>query len=618
MRRLAAVLACALAAVLAAGGAFSVRGEGSIKGEIEIRLDPAGSSASGAGVDIDGGEIAIHSPGVYRVTGTLPDGRILVKVGKEDEVTLILDGADISNAAEAAVFVENAGLTTIRLAGGSVNRIRSGEPVEISADAADDAASGGALHAKDDLVIEGEGALTVLGYVNNGIHCSNRLTIRGGEIAVEAVNNGVKGKDGVTVSGGRLTVRSGGDGLDSDAEDGEGYGVIDITGGSISIVSDGDGAQAATALRVSGGSVAITSGGGSAAAAPRRSEERWGPWNRGENWDRDEESDGVSAKGLKAGTLLAITGGEIAVDAADDALHSDGEAVISGGALALASGDDGVHADDSLSVSAGTIAISTSYEGMEANRILVSGGEIDLTADDDGLNANGGQSMMMGRGFGGRGGSGMPDNSNEQGDFVRPGGLDEPGGPRMEMQARAEAGPLPELRITGGALHIDAEGDGLDSNGDLIIDGGTIVVDGPSRSGNGALDSGTESGGACVVNGGTVLAIGSSGMAETFGGESGQCSFRHSFGQPLAAGTRITVTGAAGDVLFEHIAAKEFSSVVFSCPELEIGGTCVLTAGEQSVEIAIDAVATESGESGNDAPPMDRGAGYARGPKGFH
>lgn len=186
--------------------------------------------------------------------------------------------------------------------------------------------------------------------------------------------------------------------------------------------------------------------------------------------------------------------------------------------------------------------------------------------------------------------------------FAPDGRMNEAGGElpeRMEdkipEEPSAEEESLPVLRITGGSLRVDAEGDGLDSNGNLIIEGGEIVVDGPSRSGNGALDSGSESGGACLVNGGTILAIGASGMAESFDGASEQCSFRHTFEQELPAGSEITVTDADGNALVEHTAAKSFSSVVFSCPELTTGESYVLTAGDERVEITMDAAAVESG-----------------------
>lgn len=44
------------------------------------------------------------------------------------------------------------------------------------------------------------------------------------------------------------------------------------------------------------------------------------------------------------------------------------------------------------------------------------------------------------------------------------------------------------IRITGGVLYINAQGDGVDSNGALYVSGGKTYVDGPENSGNGALD----------------------------------------------------------------------------------------------------------------------------------
>ena len=156
---------------------------------------------------------------------------------------------------------------------------------------------------------------------------------------------------------------------------------------------------------------------------------------------------------------------------------------------------------------------------------------------------------------------------------------------------------MPTLLITGGKIYVNEQGDGLDSNGNILVEGGFVVVDGPSLSGNGALDAGTEIGGVCEIHGGVVLAIGSRGMAETFGSSSTQVSFEYSFDRDIAAGSELTVTTSDGFVLIRHTSAKTFSSVVFSCPALELGETVTLTAGGQSAEIALDAVSTQSGNS---------------------
>ena len=116
------------------------------------------------------------------------------------------------------------------------------------------------------------------------------------------------------------------------------------------------------------------------------------PGGRGS--DNSTEETGTSMKGLKASSGLLISGGSIAIDSADDAIH----------------------AEDTLTITAGEIVISESYESLEALHIEVQGGSIDLTASDDSLNAaggtdqsgtTGGRDGMFGGGRGGRPGGGL-------------------------------------------------------------------------------------------------------------------------------------------------------------------------------------------------------------------
>ena len=110
----------------------------------------------------------------------------------------------------------------------------------------------------------------------------------------------------------------------------------------------------------------------------------------------DESTSTESTKGLKGGTSVKISDGVITVNAADDAVHSNGEIVILGGSLVLAAGDDGIHAASLVMIEGGTVEISESYEGIEAAVINISDGTIDLKASDDGFNASDGSGGMMG------------------------------------------------------------------------------------------------------------------------------------------------------------------------------------------------------------------------------
>lgn len=563
-----------------------------------ITLSPDGSTSTDASVLIDGQTVTITQAGTYQIAGTLDDGALIVESGENAKITLVLGGVSIKNTTGAAIQIATADDVTIELAEGTTNVLQSGEEVDIATATESKEASGGALQSKADLKIKGRGSLTVLGYLNNGIHCTKDLKIKNGNISVTALGHGIKGKNSVTVSGGTVTVTSGKDGITSDETENEEKGFVTIEDGEIIITSAGDGVSAETTLTVTGGVISIISGGGSANAQQKTDNMRG--W-----WDFDNsasDDNSVSCKGLKAGKAMMISGGSITIDAQDDALHTDGDMTISGGECILSTGDDGAHAELSLTVLDGKITVLTSYEGLEANQITLADGELDITATDDGINANGGSdgfSGGFGGGFGGgRGGMGgsfggrRNDTNNHSGDMTPPDGNAPSGNPpTMPGQDAADSTTTddtidkqPVLLITGGKITVNADGDGLDSNGNLRVEGGDITINGPSNGGNGALDIGTENGGVGFISGGTLIALGTSSMAENFGSTSTQCAFlvtMNSFG----AGETITITDSQGNVLYTGVTVKSANSVVFSSPDLTVGETYTVTIGSTSATV---------------------------------
>lgn len=601
-----------LISILAAGAALlasTAFADGS------ITLSPDGSTSTDASVRIDGQTVTITQAGTYQIAGTLDDGALIVESAENAKITLVLGGVSIKNSTGAAIQIATADDVTIELAEGTTNVLQSGEEVDIATATESEEASGGALQSKADLKIKGKGSLTVLGYLNNGIHCTKDLKIKNGNISVTALRHGIKGKNSVTVSGGTVTVTSGKDGITSDETENEEKGFVTIEDGEIIITSAGDGVSAETTLTVTGGVISIISGGGSANAQQKTDNMR--DW-----WDFDNsasDDNSASCKGLKAGKALVISGGSITIDAQDDALHTDGDMTISGGECILSTGDDGAHAALSLTVLDGKITVLTSYEGLEANQITLAGGELDITASDDGINANGGSdgfSGGFGGGFGGgRGGMGgsfggrRNDTNNQSGDMTPPdnnnmmppdnsnmqtppdGNAPSGNPPTMPGQDAADttttddtADKQPVLLITGGKITVNADGDGLDSNGNLRVEGGDITINGPANGGNGAIDIGTENGGAGVIAGGTLIALGASSMAENFGSTSTQCAFlvtMNSFG----AGETITITDSQGTVLCTGVTVKSANSVVFSSADLVVGETYTVTIGSTSATV---------------------------------
>lgn len=394
------------------------------------------------------GGVDITEPGVYRLSGQVADGSIRVAPATEGDVWLLLDGVSVHNEDGAALTSDGCDKLILTLAEGSVNSLTQGSATP------DEEDNDAAIYVRDDLTINGTGALTIESAYLDGINCRDSLRIVSGEITVTAVDDGLVGKDEVTIGGGTIAISAQtGDGIKStNAEDAD-RGFVTIADGSLT----------------------ITTGEGSASVSQTASD-GWG------DWQQQTEEDTPSQKGVKAETTLTVSGGVLSIDSVDDALHAV-DVAISGGEMTLATGDDGVHADNTLTVSGGTITVTRSYEGLEGAAMTLSGGEISITASDDGINGAGGDSATTDEGtFGASGRFGRDRFASSTG----------------------------TVRISGGVISVDASGDGVDVNDDLEMTGGELYVNGPQSSGNGALDYD----GSFTLTGGTVIAVGAAGMAQ--------------------------------------------------------------------------------------------------------
>ena len=244
---------------------------------------------------------------------------------------------------------------------------------------------------------------------------------------------------------------------------------------------------------------------------------------------------------------------------------------VNGGSFTIATGDDGLHADDALTINNGYINITDCYEGLEGLTVTVNDGTISLTASDDGINAAGGNDSS---GFGGF----VPDT----------------------FAADSNA----NIYINGGTINIDADGDGIDSNGNLYVSGGEIYVSGPESNADGALDYDGEA----TITGGTLIAAGASGMAQNFGSSSTQGSILVTF-TTQSAGTTISLLDESGNELISWQSDKTYSSVVISSPDITVGSTYTIKAGDYETTVTMDSVIYGNG--------MGMGGGFPGGNGGM-
>lgn len=336
---------------------------------VDISLNNTSISASSIStVDIAGTTATIHSPGTYRVKGTLIDGQLLVDTEDDAIVQIIFNGIDITSSKNAPFAVIKAEKVAIMLAEGSTNTLT--DSGNYTFDDPEDDEPNAALYSKSDLTLYGDGVLTINANYNDGIGVKDGLLIKNGVYKINAVDDGIRGKDYLIVEDGTFTISSGGDGLKSDNDDDADRGYILVENGNFSITAAGDGLQAETDLLIAGITLNGTTGGGSSANI----------------------SDDDSAKGLKAGVIVLIQDGDITLSSADDAIHSNNAIAISGGTFGLTTGDDGIHADTTLIIADGKITISKSYEGIESSSIVIAGGNIHVVSSDDGINGAGGAS----------------------------------------------------------------------------------------------------------------------------------------------------------------------------------------------------------------------------------
>ena len=218
-----------------------------------ITLSGSGAEISGGGAKVQDGTVTISAVGTYTLSGTL-EGQVVVDTGDDAmNVTLILDRASITNSTGPALLIRQAKNLHLQLKGD--NCLCSGTRADMAK--FDDTASGAALFSKDDLDIEGEGSLEILGYLNNGITCKDDLDINSGSITVTAANNGIRASESVEIKGGSITVTAGNDGVKASSAKKEGKGYVDVSGGTLRIASSGDGISAASDLTLSGGSIFI-------------------------------------------------------------------------------------------------------------------------------------------------------------------------------------------------------------------------------------------------------------------------------------------------------------------------------------------------------------------------
>ncbi len=372
--------------------------------EIPVTLADGGSSAAGAGVDVDGNTVTITAAGTYRLSGSLSDGQVAVAAGEEDVVRVILDGAELASSTGSPFVVTSANEVLVYLADGSTNTLTDAKTY---ADTGDDAPNA-ALYSMEDLTIAGTGALTVNGNAFDGIVSKDGLVLAAGNVTVQSADDGIKGKDYVVLAGGRYNITAGGDGVKATNDEDEDRGWLTVYGGDLAVASGDDGVKAETLLTVHNGTVTVsdsvegmeaahitinggtiditasddgvnaaggtsTNTGDEAAAAGGGAPPAMGEMPAGEMPGGGIPGGPMGGAGGPGGEMavgdysVTVTGGTLTINAEGDGLDSNGDAVFSGGTVVVHgptnNGNGALDVNGTLSVNGGTV-IAVGSAGM--------------------------------------------------------------------------------------------------------------------------------------------------------------------------------------------------------------------------------------------------------------
>lgn len=200
-------------------------------------------------------------------------------------------------------------------------------------------------------------------------------------------------------------------------------------------------------------------------------------------------------------------------------------------------------------------------EGLEARVLNLSGGELEITAQDDGLNA-----------------------TDKRTDIDTDTGTEAETAADIRRGGKGKSHSEASIKISGGVIRIDAEGDGVDSNGSFYMSGGELYVAGPSSGGDSALDYDIEA----SISGGIVVAADQSGMAQNFGEASTQGAILVNTSAQNAAGSDIVLLDSEGKELLAWTMQKSYNSVVISTPEIQAGSSYTVKTGDLSTEVTME------------------------------
>ena len=269
--------------------------------------------------------VTVSGEGSYRVFGTLDDGTLVVDAAKDEKVELLFDGVTLEREDYAPLYIKKADSVTVKLLSGTTNKLSNGGAFA----SLDDNNVDAALFSKTDLIVAGDGKLSIVSPGGHGITCKDALRIDGGELEINCSRHALEANDRIEVNGGNLLLVAGEDGIHTENDEDSNLGIFTMNDGYIEIDAADDAVHAVASLNIISGDMKIKKCFEGLEAAKI--------FISGGSVYIDAEDDGINAT---VGTdldcyngeaVVTISGGRTTVVTRGDALDSNGDLLLSGG-----------------------------------------------------------------------------------------------------------------------------------------------------------------------------------------------------------------------------------------------------------------------------------------------
>ena len=337
-----------------------------------ITLKDSGTAVDGENVTVDGDTVTITAEGVYVLSGSLTNGQIIVEAQDTEKVQLVLSGVDINCETSAAIYVKQADKVFITSAKGTSNTLTN------SADfvQTDDNNVNAVVYSKDDLVLNGEGTLSVTAKYGHAVSSKDDLKVTGGTYNITSEEkNGLDANDSVRITQASITITAANDAIHADNDEDSAQGYVYIKDGTVVINAEDDAIHASSAVKIADGTVTVES----------------------------------CTEGIE-GNVIHLAGGTIDITASDDAVNASSGSSTTDAQQALGTATAST-TDDTLTAEATAMGEMPSGEapsgeapsgnmqgGMQGGAMMdtdescylqISGGTITVDSGGDGLDSNG-------------------------------------------------------------------------------------------------------------------------------------------------------------------------------------------------------------------------------------